>query len=133
MRDLIVRWTQSECNVMPGASWMRRGKPIEERTTLELVGLFVVLPMIFGGLLVVFVIRNAVTNIGTFTLRDWIGQFAFAGLLGLSITVALPCVALQEFRKRRAQRSNSADTESNRKAIGDPKGAKHATAKRRRR
>jgi hypothetical protein len=99
----------SEESIMPGASWMGRGKPISERTTAELVGVFIVLPVLLGGLLVTVVVCNAVARAGSFTLGDWFWQVVWVGLLGLGLAVSLPAVAFQEFRRRRAQRSAGAE------------------------
>ena len=94
---------------MPGASWMGPTKPIGERSAVELVITFVVLPVLFGGFILAVVVRNGVANAATFTLSDWLGQVVITGLLGLGVAVGLPAVAFQEFRRRRARRGSQAE------------------------
>jgi hypothetical protein len=45
---------------------MRPGKPIDQRSALELVGLFVVFLILLGGVILTVVVWNAVVNAGTF-------------------------------------------------------------------
>ena len=93
---------------MPGASWMGPGKPIGERSAVELVITFVVLPVPFGGFILAAVVRNALANAATFTPGDWLFQVVITGLLGMGVAVGLPVVAFQEFRRRRARKGTQA-------------------------
>jgi hypothetical protein len=57
------------------------GKLIGQRSTIELVGVFIVLPVLAGGILIAVVLRNAAVNAKGFTLADWLGQVVCTGLL----------------------------------------------------
>jgi hypothetical protein len=61
----------------------------------------------YSAVIITVVVNNAMANASTFTLADWIWQVAVAGLLGLVVTTALPAVALQQFRQRRARNRNA--------------------------
>jgi hypothetical protein len=88
---------------------MGPGKLITERSAKELVGIFVVLPVLVGVGILAVVVRNAMVNAATFTFADWFWHVVWASLVGLAIATALPVVAIQEFRRRRAQRAASAE------------------------
>jgi hypothetical protein len=47
---------------MPGASWTNPGQLIAERSAKELIGIFVVLPVLVGVGTLAVVIRNATVN-----------------------------------------------------------------------
>jgi hypothetical protein len=49
---------------------MSPGKPIAQRSGVELIGVFVVLPILLGGLILLMVVSNAVAKAGSFTLSD---------------------------------------------------------------
>jgi hypothetical protein len=94
---------------MPGASWTNPGKLIAERSAKELIGIFVVLPVLVGVGILAVVIRNAMVNAATYTFADWFWQVGWASVVGLAVATTLPVVAIQEFRRRRAQRASSAE------------------------
>lgn len=89
---------------MPGAPWRGRSKPLAERSLGELVVVFMILPVLFGGFTMFMVVKNAATHAANFTVGDWLGQVVAAGLLGLGAAVTLPAVAYQEIRRRRRER-----------------------------
>jgi hypothetical protein len=97
---------------VPGAPWTKLGKPIAERSTAEIVGVFVVLPILLGGVIMTMVIRNAVANAAEFGATEWFWQVVFVGLLGLIVALGPPAAALQEFRRRREHKDGSAETSS---------------------
>lgn len=91
---------------MPHVS-MRLGKLVAERSKSELICLFIVFPVLIGGVILLFAVHNAVANAGTFTLGDWLRQFVFAGMVGAGFTFALPAVAIAEFRRRAREREEA--------------------------
>jgi hypothetical protein len=86
---------------------MGPGKLITKRSAAELVGMFVVLPVVVGVYILAVVVRHAMVNAATFTFADWFWHVGWASLVGLAIATALPVVAIQEFRRRRAQTATS--------------------------
>jgi membrane protein implicated in regulation of membrane protease activity len=86
---------------MPGAPQMRAGKPIAERSALQIVVLFLVLPILAGGGILCFTLINAVDRGREFTAGDWFWQVGWIGLLGLGVMSALPAAGWQELRRRR--------------------------------
>ena len=94
---------------MPGALWTNPGKLIAERSAQELIGIFVVLPVLVGVGILAVVIRNATVNAANYTFADWFWRVGWASVVGLAVATTLPVVAIQEFRRRRAQRVSSAE------------------------
>jgi hypothetical protein len=94
---------------MPGASWTNPGKLIAERSAKELIGIFVVMPVLVGVGILAVVMRNAMVNAATYTFADWFWHVGWASVVGLAVATTLPLVAIQEFRRRRAQRVSSAE------------------------
>jgi hypothetical protein len=94
---------------MPGASWTNPGRLIAERSAKELIGVFVVLPAFVGVGILGVVIRNAVLNAATYTFADWFWHVGWASVVGFTVATTLPVVAIQEFRRRRAQRVSSSE------------------------
>ena len=94
---------------MPGALWTNPGKLIAERSAQELIGIFVVLPVLVGVGILAVVVRNAMANAATYTFADWFWHVGWASVVGLAVATTLPVVAIQEFRRRRAQRVSSAE------------------------
>jgi hypothetical protein len=89
---------------MPGASWTNPGKLIAERSAKELIGVFVVLPVVVGVGILAVVIRSAMMNAATYSFADWFWHVGWASVVGVAVATTLPVVAIQEFRRRRAQR-----------------------------
>jgi hypothetical protein len=94
---------------MPGASWTNPGKLIAERSAEELIGIFVVFPVLVGVGILAVVIRNGLVKAATYTFADWFWHVGWASVVGLAVATTLPVVAIQEFRRRRAQRASSAE------------------------
>ena len=94
---------------MPDALWTNPGKLIAERSAKELIGIFVVLPVLVGVGILAVVVRNAMVNAATYTFADWFWHVGWASVVGLAITTTLPVIATQELRRRRAQRASSAE------------------------
>jgi len=94
---------------MPGASRIGPGKLITERSAKELIGIFVVLPVLVGVGLLAVVVRNAMVNAAIFKFADWFWHVGWASVVGLAIGITLPVVAIQEFRRRRALRASSTE------------------------
>jgi hypothetical protein len=94
---------------MPGASWTNPGRLITERSAKELIGIFLVLPILVGVGILAVVIRNAILNAAIYTFADWFWHVGWAAVVGLAVTATLPAVAIQEFRRRRAQRASSSE------------------------
>lgn len=86
---------------MPGASHMGSGKPMVERSTAEIVCMFIILPVVGGVALLSFGVVNVVTNGWQFSVADWFWQVVWLGVLGFGLVAALPAVGWQELRHRR--------------------------------
>lgn len=84
---------------MPGA--MGAGKPIEERTKAELIGMFIVGPILTGGGMLFWVVVNTATHWAEFSLKDWLWQVVWFGGVGLVLMFGLPAVGWAELRKRK--------------------------------
>jgi hypothetical protein len=90
---------------MPGAPHMGPGKPMSERTTAEIIGLFIVAPVLAGVAIVCFAVWNAAARGREFTVADWVCQVGWFGLLGLAVMLGLPAAGWQELRRRCKPRS----------------------------
>jgi hypothetical protein len=88
---------------------MGPGARMEERSTWNILKVFIVAPILMGGFIVAMVVAAVVKYGHGFTAQDWLCQVAGGGFLGLAVMVALPTVGIAELRKRtraRAQRKN---------------------------
>lgn len=90
---------------MPGTPWFRPGTPIGSRSTVGLIVMFVVLPLLFGGGLLTVVVAWGIEHSAELTLRDWVGV-VWTGLIGLGASTALPAVAGQEWQRRQKLRDD---------------------------
>ena len=88
---------------MPGAPHMRGGKPIGERSTLGVVWLFIVFPILFGGILLVVMISLAVREADGRPLTVKLTEVSCGALIALGAMVALPAVGVAELRRRRRE------------------------------
>ena len=93
---------------MPGAPHMRGGKPIGERSTLGVVWLFIVFPILFGGILFAVMAVIALRQAEERPLGDMIFEFGCGGVIVLAGMLAFPAVGITELRRRRRER----DTEN---------------------
>lgn len=83
---------------MPGA--MGPGKPIEDRTKGELIGMFIVAPIVAGGCMLGWTILNAATHSADLSIKDWLWQ-AWLSVVGLVLLFGLPAVGWGELLKRK--------------------------------
>ena len=94
---------------MPGASWTNPGKLVAECSAKELIGIFLDLPLLVGVGILAVVIRNAMVIAATYTFADWFWHVGWASVVGFTVATTLPVVAIQEFRRRRAQLASGAE------------------------
>jgi|SRR5262245_11421614 len=80
---------------------MRGGAPMEERSTWNIVKVFIAFQILLGGIILAMVVAAVVKYGHGFTVKDWLCQVAGGGFLGLAAMVALPAVGIAELRKRR--------------------------------
>lgn len=88
---------------MPGAPHHGPSRPITERSTAGVVWLFIVFPVLFGGLVATVAVTLAVKAARESGAIDWCG-LVWLGLLVLGLTTALPATGLRELRRRRQNR-----------------------------
>ena len=69
---------------------MPKYKSMQERSNAEIVGIFLVLPILSGIAILVAMVANAVANSEGFTAMAWLGQVVWFGLLGLGLMSCLP-------------------------------------------
>lgn len=86
---------------MPGAPHFGSDQPISQRSTAEVVSLFIVLPVIAGITLFSFTIGNLLIHRETSTLSDWCWQLGVGGFLSFGLVAAIPAAGYQELRRRR--------------------------------
>ena len=87
---------------------MHGGKPIGERSTLGVVWVFIVFPILFGGIVLAVMTSFAVKQVKERPLEDMAFEFGCGGLLIVAAMLALPAVGIAELRRRRRER----DTEN---------------------
>lgn len=66
----------------------------------ELIGMFVVFPILFGGGILTAVVHNAVKHADSFTFVDWLFQVGLVGCIALGVMFALPTTAWRELQRR---------------------------------
>lgn len=80
---------------------MRYRQLITQRSSAQIVGLFIVFPILAGlGILCHLVWLIAVDS-GRFTTSDWFWQVGWYGLIGFGVLTALPAAGYQELMRRR--------------------------------
>ena len=89
---------------MPGAPHMRGGKPIGERSTLGVVWLFIVVPLLLGGIMLTVMAVLAVRQANERPLSDMLFEFGCGGAIVLAAMLAGPAVGITELRRRRQAR-----------------------------
>lgn len=82
---------------------------MEARSNVEVIGVFVVMPVVFGLAVMIFCVWNAITHGAEFSASDWFWQVGWFGLLGMGLTICLPYVGVTEIRKRRRMANGKAD------------------------
>ena len=93
---------------MPGAPHMRRGKPIGERSTLGVVWLFIVVPILLGGIMLAVMTCLAIREADGRPLTAKLTEFSCGALIALGAMIVCPAVGIAELRRRRRER----DTEN---------------------
>jgi hypothetical protein len=99
---------------------MGPGKPMADRTTAEVVLMFVVVPPLIGTAILIYTLVNVVARSREFTAADWFWQVAWFGLLGVGLAVGLPAAGWQEIQRRRALRAGR-DGETPEQGPGQPR------------
>lgn len=87
---------------MPGASHMGGGKPMAERSTAEVIWVYVVFPplaaLLFAGMTAYFTVAAAAESEPT----PWLG-LAWVGVVLSLVASVLPIIGWREVRKRRLE------------------------------
>jgi hypothetical protein len=102
---------------MPGAPHMRGGAPLDERSTFNIVKMFIVLPVLAGVGLAIVVVWNAAKHGADFTFVDWLFQVGWGSCMAFGLIVGLPAVGVTELRRRRRER----DRKAREQAANEPK------------
>ena len=72
-----------------------------DRSTADVVLMFLVLSPLAGVALLCWVAVNAVAHAGEFVAADWFWQVGWAGLLGVALTIGPPAAGWRELQRRR--------------------------------
>lgn len=80
-------------------------KRMDQRSTLEVVLVFIAAPIPIGIAILTFARDHAIANGHQFTISEWFFQVVWFGLLGLGLLFALPATGLQELDNRRRKRN----------------------------
>jgi hypothetical protein len=81
---------------------------MENRSTGNIVKVFVVVPILLGGIILTVIVVNAVKFADDLTTREWLLQVVAGGCLALAVMVILPVVGIAELRKRKRARQAGA-------------------------
>jgi hypothetical protein len=83
---------------------MGRGRPIGERSTLGVVWLFIVVPLLLGGIMLAVMIGLAVREASDRSLTVKLTELSCGALIALGVMITLPAVGIAELRRRRLAR-----------------------------
>jgi hypothetical protein len=76
-------------------------KAIEERTKAELIGMFLVGPIVIGVAMLTWTVLYTAKHWPEFSLKEWLWQVGWPGVVGLVLTFGLPSAGCAELQKRR--------------------------------
>lgn len=81
--------------------WNLQGsKPIHERSLGELIALFVVFPVLFGGAMAVMLVWHLIQEGNGLTWKEWLAVGWGCGL-SAALIFGLPAAACQEWQRRK--------------------------------
>jgi hypothetical protein len=103
-REVVVRfrrWRRRRSGIQrPEEDFTVRRLLITERSTIGVVGMFIVSPIVAGLSLQGFLILLAFQKGHEFTASEWVLQFGYGELLALGLMTALPATGYMELRRR---------------------------------
>jgi len=82
---------------------MHGGRPIRERSTLGVVWLFIVFPILFGGAMLAVMVVLALREADGRPLTVKLTEFSCGALIAMGAMTALPAVGIAELRRRRRE------------------------------